>query len=125
MILPLLLAFPLAYSYAWLVFLYYDFYDIGVNAYANSAWLTYFVMPWMFLLFNIAGFGTQWLARRRGMSRVQSVGIGALAIIGLFIASFLYTVISNLDYPSPREYNLLEFLGYLLHPSSAPKIPIQ
>jgi hypothetical protein len=113
--LQLVLSFPLAYSYAWLVFLYYYYYDIGVNVYANSGWLTYFVMPWMFLLFNLTGFGAQWIARRRGMSKPQAVGIGALAMIGLFIASFLYTVITHLDYPSPREYNLLEFLGYLLH----------
>ncbi len=82
-------------------------------------------MPEMFLLFNLTGFGAQWLARRRGMSRMQSAGISALAMLGLFVAAFLYTGIHYLDYPSPREYNLLEFLGYLLHPSSAPKIPIQ
>jgi len=40
-----LLSFPLAYFYASLVFLYYAYYDIGVNNYANAGWLTYFVMP--------------------------------------------------------------------------------
>lgn len=109
-----LLSFPLAYSYARLVFLYYAYYDIGVNNYANSGWLTYFVMPWMFIWFNATGFAAQWIARRRGMDKLKSTGIGALAMIGLFIASFLYTVISHLDYPSPKEYNLFEFFGYLL-----------
>lgn len=109
-----LLSFPLAYYYVWLVFLYYYYYEIGVNIYANYGWLTYFVMPWMFLWFNVTGFAAQRLARRRGASKLKSTGIGALAMIGLFIASFLYTVIRNLDYPSPKDYNLFEFFGYLL-----------
>lgn len=109
-----LLSFPLAYSYAWLVFLYYYYYDIGVNIYANYGWLTYVVMPMMFLWFNVTGFTAQWIARRRGMTRLKSTGIGALAMIGLFIVSFLYTVVSHLDYPSPKDYNLFEFFGYLL-----------
>ncbi|NUQ86262.1 MAG: hypothetical protein HUU11_16275 [Anaerolineales bacterium] len=114
MILPLLLSFPLTYYYTHLLFLYYWYYDIGVNAYANSGWLTYFVMPWILVLFNITGFIAQWIARRRGMDKLKATGIGALAMAGLFIASFLYTVINHLDYPSPKDYNLFEFFGYLL-----------
>ncbi|GAB4455299.1 MAG: hypothetical protein Kow0070_03300 [Anaerolineales bacterium] len=114
MILPFLLSFPLAYYYVRLVFLYYAYYDIGVNAYANGGWLTLFVMPWMFVWFNVVGFAAQWMARRRGMDRLKSTGVGALAMAGLFIASFLYTVINYLDYPSPKDYNLFEFFGYLL-----------
>lgn len=114
MILPFLLSFPLAYYYARLVFLYYAYYDIGVNNYANSGWLTYVIMPMMFVWFNVTGFTAQWIARRRGVDKLKSTGIGALAMIGLFAASFLYTVVSHLDYPSPKDYNLFEFFGYLL-----------
>lgn len=110
---PFLLSIPLAYFYVRLVFLYYAYYDIGVNNFANSGWLTYIVMPWMFVCFNAAGFAAQWIARRRGADKLKSMGIGALAMAGLFIVSFLYTVISHLDYPSPKEYNLFEFFGYL------------
>lgn len=109
-----LLSIPLAYYYIRLVFLYYAYYDIGVNNYANSGWLTYVVMPMMFIWFNVTGFAAQWIARRRGVDKLKSMGVGALAMIGLFIASFLYTVVNYLDYPSPKDYNLFEFFGYLL-----------
>ena len=111
---PILLSAPLAYYYVRLVFLYYAYYDIGVNNYANSGWLTYFVMPWMFLLFNITGFGAQWLGRRRGMSRWRALGMSLVAMLALFVIAFLYTVVNNLDYPSPKSYNLFDFFGYLL-----------
>jgi hypothetical protein len=45
-----LLSLPLAYYYVRLVFLYYAYYDIGVNAYANGGWLTLFAMLWVIAL---------------------------------------------------------------------------
>ncbi|HXF84136.1 MAG TPA: hypothetical protein VNK49_02000 [Anaerolineales bacterium] len=109
-----LLSFPLAYFYLRLVFLYYAYYYIGVNNYANAGWLTYVVTPLMFFCFNATGFAAQWIARRRGMDKLKSTSVGVLAMIGLFTAAFLYTVLSHLDYPSPKDYNLFEFFGYLL-----------
>lgn len=113
MLILFLLSFPLAYYYVWLVFLYYYYYEIGVNIYANYGWLTYIVMPMMFVWFNVIGFAARWLARRRGTDKTKATGIGALTMIAFFIASFLYTVVTHLDYPSPKEYNLFEFFGYV------------
>gem|GEM_PF-3716871 len=68
----------------------------------------------MFIWFNVVGFAAQWIARRRGMAKFKSTGVGALAMIGLFAASFLYTVISTWIIPARKSTTCSSFSGICL-----------
>ncbi|MFN6497769.1 MAG: hypothetical protein RMX65_012270 [Nostoc sp. DedQUE01] len=108
------ISIPTTLFFIHLIAAYWNYYDIGINASANSLSLIFFVTPIMLVLFTISGYIMSNLAQRVRMKKRASVGMGILGVIITFIIGFIVISGEFSDYPRPIPHNFLEFLRYYL-----------
>jgi hypothetical protein len=108
------LAFPLTLCFVNLVAVYWQYYDIGIDAAANSLTLVFAVAPVMLALFLAAALLLGRAARRGGAGNWGTFFGGCAGMLALFAASFLVQVGWSAGYPGPRRGALLDFLRYYL-----------
>jgi hypothetical protein len=108
----IIISIPTTLIFVHLIANYWNYYDIGINAAANSWSLIFFVAPIMFILFTASGYIMSRFVRRGSMKQTASLGMGILGIIITFIVGFIVISGEFSDYPSPVTRNFLDFLRY-------------
>lgn len=97
-----LLSLPLAYLFAVAMADYYEACDIGVNAAANSLFLTFFVLPAALVIFAVVGFvAFSGVAGLLGRPWPVAAVVALLMLALVFAGGQAAVRASVADYPSP------------------------
>ncbi len=92
---------------------YYNFYDIGINAAANSFGLVMFCLPVTLLSLISVASGVYYIARKRGVSVGKAFLLSLSSMILVGNALFWLNVLSLADYPKYPGRNFGGFLHCL------------
>lgn len=110
-----IISIPTTLLFIHLIAAYWNYYDIGINAAANSWSLIFFVAPIMFVLFTASGYIMSRFVPRGRIQQSASAAMGILGIIITFIIGFIVISGEFSDYPSPVPRNFLDFLRHYFH----------
>jgi hypothetical protein len=91
---------------------YWAYYDIGINASANSLTLLFFITPPFFLGMLIATYGIHFIVKRLHGRMWLRVLMGLLSPLLVFLMAFFMEVHRTADYPGYKEKDPGEFLAF-------------
>lgn len=112
----IVLYFLFPFFVAWLSLsltsMYMAYYDIGINASANTGFLIWIVAPVLLIALFITATVSLYLARRFQRSTWFGIvlGIGLVFIVG--IGAFLIQAWACFDYPTEKPQHIPTFLNY-------------
>ncbi|BAT56123.1 hypothetical protein NOS3756_51250 [Nostoc sp. NIES-3756] len=107
-----IISIPTTLIFVHLIANYWNYYEIGINAAANSWSLIFFVAPLMFILFTASGYIFSRFVPQGRIKQTASLSLGILGIIITFIIGFIVISGEFSNYPSPVPRNFLDFLRY-------------
>ena len=97
-----LVSLPLAYLFAVTIADYYEACDSGINAAANSLFLTFFVLPAALVVFAVVGFAAfSGVAGPLGRPWPVALIVALLMLALVFVGGHMAVRASTADYPGP------------------------
>lgn len=109
----LFVAMGLCIFFISLLGMYYAFFDIGINASANSFGLVFFKMPLTFVFFLVVGWATYYRLQKHNWRAWRSFAVSICVMGVAVLLAFLVDVLRLVDYPKYPGRNFTDFLGYV------------
>ncbi len=100
-----------AFLTTWLIGQYWSFFDIGVNAAANSLTLL-LILPAIMLGSAVVAGALWWASRRQHEGMRAALGLCGVVLVG--VGAFALMRVQVRDYPTPQPQELGAFFRALL-----------